>query len=435
VSSTLLRVASALVLLLLTQPATGAPAQRPLQIAAGADVQAAVDAAGDGDTLVLLAGMHRGPVRVSRAVTIRGQGAATIMGDGRGSVLLLEADGTVIENIEIRGSGRNLARDDAGILVTASRVRIAGVRLRENLHGIYVRGAEDVHLENNHVTGLGATLGAPERGGDVHHDDLHHAPPRVQALMGNGLHLWNADGAVVEGNHVEHVRDGIYVAHTYRAAFRRNRVHDSRYAIHYMYSSDNEVSGNELWGNVAGAALMFSRNLDVAANVFRDHRGFRAYGLLLQNVDGSVFRRNALRGNRAGVRLQNSSANRFEDNHVAANLVGMSLNSSSRDNIFTRNRLGPNVKQLALTGPVPPTQWSVGRAGNHWHGALALDLTGDGVSELPHHVVDLVADRREAFPLVQLLIGSPGIRGLEWALSRAPVPGARYVTDPYPLVR
>jgi nitrous oxidase accessory protein len=432
------RSALALALLLVALANPGAHPDDAVRVTSAAELQRLIDGAAEGDTLVLAAGEYRGPVTVSRRVTIRGPGAVRIVGSGHGSVLTLQADGIVVEHLEIRGSGRNLSTDDAGILVTGDSVRITGVRLRDNLHGVYVRGGKGARLVGNHVIGLGARDDPPpvvDAGVPWNEEGPHHAAPGARALMGNGLHLWNANGAFVENNHVQDVRDGIYVSHTHRAVFRRNRVHDSRYAIHYMYSSDNVVSGNELWGNVAGAALMFSRNLEVSDNIFRDHSGSRAYGLLLQNVDGSLIERNTLRANRAGLRMQNSSANRFSGNRVVGNLVGMTINSSSRDNVFTRNHVGPNLKQLVLTGPAPPSRWSVDRVGNRWHGALPLDLTGDGISEWPHHVVDVMAGRAEDSPHLQLLIGSPGIRVLEWALSRAPVPGMRHITDPHPLTR
>lgn len=402
------------------------------------DLQGVIDAAGAGETVVLPAGTYLGPVTLPRPITLRGEAEVLILGNGQGSVVTLEAPGTTVENVEVRGSGMDLGKDNAGILVIGDSARILNVVLQENLHGIYVRGAQGVRLIGNRVVGLGALDEVPEVVGsadDGHHGDMHHTPARVQALMGNGLHLWDANGAVVEGNRVQHTRDGIYVAHTYGAVFRNNRIHDARYGIHYMYSSDNVVAGNELWQNVAGAALMFSRNLEIADNLLRDHAGFRAHGLLLQNVDASVIRANTLRGNRVGLRMQNSSANELRSNGISSNLVGMTLTASSRDNALTRNDFGPNLKQLELTGPVPPGDWSVDGVGNRWHGALPMDLTGDGISEWPHHVVDLVAERGEEFPYLQLLIGSPGIRGVEWALSRAPIPGTRYITDPHPLTQ
>ena len=411
---------------------------RTAQVSTDQPLQQVVDAASEGDTLLLASGDHRGPVTLVRSMTIRGEGNARIIGTGEGSVLTIKADGVRIEQLEVRRSGRDLSRDDAGILVLADHAHIAEVRLRDNLHGIYVRAGKDARLLDNHIIGLAASDDDPQViGADAARraDAGHHVPPRTQSLMGNGLHLFDADGAVVERNRIQHARDGIYVAHTTGAVFRANRIHDSRYGIHYMYSSDNIIEANELWANVAGPALMFSRNLEVTDNVLRHHSGFRAYGLLLQNVDASTIHNNEIRGNRVGMRLQNSSANDFRGNRLFGNIAGTTINSSSRDNAFTRNHFGMNLRQLELTGPPPPTDWSVNGVGNRWHGAMSMDLTGDGISEWPHYEVDVMAERRERFPPVQLLTGSPGLRVLEWALGRAPTPRTRHIMDPHPLVR
>ncbi len=418
----------------LVPPALGntvhVPSVRPLQ--------QAIDAAGDGDTLLLAAGNHRGPVTVARAITLRGEPNARIVGNEEGSVVTVEGDHVRIEQLEIRRSGRDLSNEDAGVLVLGDGVHIARVRFRDNLHGVYVLAGKDVRLIENHIIGLAATDDDPQvigAEGARRADGVHHTPRATQSLMGNGLHLFDAAGAVVQGNRIQHVRDGIYVAHTTGAVFRANQVHDSRYGIHYMYSSDNIIEANELWANVAGPALMFSRNLTVTDNVLRDHSGFRAYGLLLQNVNASTIHNNEIRGNRVGMRLQNSSANDLRYNRVFGNLAGVTINSSSRDNVLTRNHFGLNLRQIELTGPAPPTDWSIDGVGNRWYGSLPMDLTGDGISQWPHHEVDLMAERRERFPPVQLLTGSLGLRTLEWALGRAPTPGARHITDPHPLVR
>lgn len=408
------------------------------------DLQSVLDAAPENGVVVLEAGVHRGGVTVRRPLSIQGEEGARLRGPGRGSVLVIEAEGVQVRGLEITDSGRDLSRDDAGVLVLGDGARVEDVRLRRNLHGIYVRGAEDVHLADNEIVGLAddgdgddVDMDVADPAEDPHHQHdaagHHHPPAGGQALMGNGIHLWNADGARVTGNRIRHARDGIYVAHTNRAEFRDNRVRDSRYGIHYMYSSDNRLTGNELSHNVAGAALMFSRHLEVTGNVLRDHSGFRAYGLLLQDVDASRFHDNEIRGNRVGVRLQVSTGNEFRGNRITYNLAGLALGAASRENRFTRNRVGPNLRNLELSGRPPPTDWAMDGVGNRWTGALTMDLTGDGISEWPHHEVDLLGERRETFPLVQLLTGSPGVRALEWALSRAPVPGTRYVTDPRPL--
>ncbi len=410
----------------------------PSQDSPFGSLQQAVDEAVESDTLILPAGDHHGPVTISKSITLRGESGARIIGDGTGSVITVDAPGVRIEHLEVRGSGRDLSRDDAAILVLGDDVYIAHTDAHENLHGIYVRYGNRPHILNNHIIGLAAFDPDPQVEGAeaaLRADAGHHAPPGTQALMGNGLHFFNATGAHVEGNRIEHARDGIYVAHTSESVFRGNKIHDSRYGIHYMYSSNNVIEGNELWANVAGPALMFSRDLEVSGNILHDHVGFRAYGLLLQNVDVSTIRENEIRGNRVAMRLQNSSANHFQGNRIFGNLAGTTINSSSRDNSFTRNEFGLNMRQIELTGPAPPNEWSVDGVGNYWQSALPMDLTGDGISEWPHHEVDLMGRRREQFPAVQLLTGSLGLRVLEWALARAPTPGTPHITDPDPLVR
>lgn len=410
-------------------------------------LQHALDAAADGDTLVLAAGVHHGPVTITRRIALRGEArgqagatpAASIVGNLTGSVITVAADGASVENLEVRDSGRDLSNDDAGILVVGHDVRITGIRARNNLHGIYARYANGVHVTDSHITGLAKAVDAAEHASDAAehaaHDQQHDEAPRVLALMGNGIHLFNAPGARVERNRVEFVRDGIYVAHTSGATFRGNRISDSRYGIHYMYSSNNVIADNELWANVAGPALMFSSNLTVTGNLLRDHAGFRAYGLLLQNVEQSAIYDNEIRGNRVAMRLQYSTANDIRRNHLHGNLAGTTLTSSSRDNVFADNRFGYNLRQIELTGPTPSNSWSADGAGNYWQGALPMDVTGDGISDFPHHEVDVMADVREAFPAVQLLTGSLGVRLIEWALGRVPPPGTRHVTDPHPRIR
>ena len=61
---------------------------------------------------------------------------------------------------------------------------------------------------------------------------------------GNGVYIWNAPGAVVEGNDIRWGRDGIFVNTSTDNVLRGNRFRDLRFAIHLMYSNGSEISGN-----------------------------------------------------------------------------------------------------------------------------------------------------------------------------------------------
>ena len=126
------------------------------------------------------------------------EAGAGVVGTEKGSVITVEADDVSISHLEVRGSGRDLSKDDAGILVLGNQAYIAHVHERENLHGIYVRYGKGARLLSNDIVGLAASgeplnlVGAHD---DSHDHAGHDAPPRAQSLMGNGVHLFDADGA------------------------------------------------------------------------------------------------------------------------------------------------------------------------------------------------------------------------------------------------
>ena len=80
---------------------------------------------------------------------------------------------------------------------------------------------------------------------------------------GNGVSVWNAPGAKVLDNDIRFGRDGIFTITSKRNVFSGNRFRDLRFAIHYMYTNDSEVSGNVSTGNNVGFAIMYSHRLTV----------------------------------------------------------------------------------------------------------------------------------------------------------------------------
>ena len=93
-------------------------------------------------------------------------------------------------------------------------------RLEHNLIGIYLKGPVAALVSNNHIVGR-QDLRMNERG--------------------NGIHLWNSPGSVVENNEVRLGRDGIFVTTSRDNQFRNNHLSGVRFAIHYMYANDSEV--------------------------------------------------------------------------------------------------------------------------------------------------------------------------------------------------
>ena len=385
-----------------------------------APLQARIDAAAPGDTIYVEPGTHAGPLVVRVPLALIGREGARIDGQGRGHVIEVRASRVTVANLAIAGSGSELEEDHAGLLVTGHSVQVRNNRFRDVLHGIYVKGANRARLVGNDIVGKQSAAAG------------RALPP---AQRGNGIHLWKSVGNVVANNTITGGRDGVYFSFADSTRARDNRIRGVRFGLHYMYSDHNTFEDNVFFGNAAGAALMYSSDLDVRANAFYDNRGHRGYGLLLQTVEDAQFTGNRLTQNTTGLYLENSSRNVFRRNRIAVNYRGVRLTGSSMDNVFAENTIQGNLQPVALAGTRGANTWHAGGIGNFWGRGRIVDLDGDGTSELPRHVLDLFAARREAFPYVGLLTASPGIEVLSHAMERLPPPGLPMITDPHPLVQ
>src|SRR5690606_15761096 len=122
-----------------------------------------------------------------------------IEGDKAGKTLRILAPDVTIEGFRISHSGLNLSGDDAAIHIEGDHAAIVGNRIHDALHGIYVRGASGIRIENNRIRGVEET--AVEGVGFVPRESAGSDLCAVgQNRRGNGIHFWNSKENVIEGN-------------------------------------------------------------------------------------------------------------------------------------------------------------------------------------------------------------------------------------------
>jgi nitrous oxidase accessory protein len=426
----------------------GPPASRPVAAerrestpAAGAGdaawLQRQLASTGPDGTVDVPAGEYRGHFVIDRPIHVRAIGRAILRGDGTGNVLEVHAADVIIDGLEIRGSGMDLTRDQAGIHVTGARVVIRRTRISDSLHGIYVRHADGARLEDNEIVGRldgapapSADPGQPGPGGTE-----ACAIPADQNARGNGIHIWNSRGHTIARNVIRGTRDGIYFSFVDDSDVADNVVTNVRYGLHYMYSDGNRFHGNLFQDDAAGAALMYSKHIVLDGNRFEHNRGPRAYGLLMQGVDDTRVAGNRIAGNTVGIFVENSHGNQVRDNVMSRNHVGLHVSDSSDGNVFAGNAFAGNVHAVETSGANTANRWADDGRGNYWDEAARWDLDGDGVGDLPHRALDLFGPLRRELPAVGLLAGSPGERLLRFVHARIALPGLAAIVDPAPLVR
>src|SRR5690606_1639745 len=112
-------------------------------------------------------GVHEGSLVINKPLVLLGAPGAIIQGPGRGKVVHIAADGVTLRGLTIRGSGLALFDDDAAIFVTGNGATVEANTIRESLHGIYLKKANDCRVLSNRILGrtdLAEETGSVEKG-------------------------------------------------------------------------------------------------------------------------------------------------------------------------------------------------------------------------------------------------------------------------------
>jgi nitrous oxidase accessory protein len=341
---------------------------------------------------------------------------------------------------------------DAGVFVekSAAGAIVEGNRIEGNLYGVYLHGAENAVARNNEIVGI--------REGRVNE-------------AGNGISVWNAPGAKVLDNNISFGRDGIFVIASKRNVFRGNRFRDLRFAIHYMYTNDSEVSDNVSTNNIVGFAIMYSHRLTVTGNI---SDGDRDRGFLFNFANGSEIIGNEVRGRlqpaerwaspgmrgkearehglpsaeetepptlASGARIgpqkcvfiYNANKNRFRGNWFEGCEFGIHFTAGSEGNEISGNAFVNSRNQVKYVG-TRYLDWSRDGRGNYWSDNPAFDLNGDGIADTAYRPNDLVDKVLWSVPQAKLLVNSPAVQVIRWAQAQFPalLPGG--VVDSHPLM-
>lgn len=403
--------------------------------------------AAPGDRILLKAGRHDGPLVIDKPVTLEGEDGASIVGNGKGSVITINATQVTVRGLEITGSGMDLTTMDSGVFAeqTAMGAIIENNAITGNLYGIYLHGAKNSLARKNAIVGL-------KQG--------------RMSEFGNGVTVWNAPGSKVIDNDISFGRDGIATNASKRNIFSGNRFRDLRFAIHYMYTNDSEIRDNISIGNSVGYAIMFSNRLKIVGNV---SDGDRDHGLLLNSANGSLITGNTVRGRlqpaerwtSAGMQdaahgaksdgeaveiegdkrlgpekcvfIYNANKNQLRDNEFQGCAIGIHFTAGSEGNTMTGNAFINNRNQVKYVG-TRYLDWSVDGRGNYWSDNPAFDLDGDGIGDNAYRPNDLIDKVLWTSPQAKILTSSPAVQVIRWAQVQFPalLPGG--VMDSHPLM-
>jgi nitrous oxidase accessory protein len=397
--------------LVITQgTALGAPAS---------EIQALIDQARDGDSIVIPAGHYEGSISINRSISLDGLGKVTLDAGGEGNVIVVTAGNVEIRGMTIRGSGKAVREESAGIKAINGPVVIELNQIEDVYFGIDLKQSPDSIIRNNTIVGKDLELGR----------------------RGDGIRLWWSHGCTIEQNSVIDSRDMVFW-YSEELNIKHNRVHDSRYGLHFMYSHNTTVSGNHLTGNSVGIYLMYSNSIRLVQNQIDDNRGTSGYGIGLKDCDDIAVESNLLAANRVGIYIDNSpssigSTGIIRSNKIAYNEVGLLATPNTHDNVVYNNGFIENEEQVSVHGggQLFLNTFASEDRGNFWSDYNGFDRDRDGLGEFAYEPRSLFRNMLAREPNLRLFVHSPAQQAIELTARAFPeLDPDPMLSDPKPLV-
>jgi len=393
------------------------------ELSPGDSVQAAVDAAPNGSTVVLRPGRYEGPIEVDRSITLRGPGA-TIAGNDTGSVVRVTAEDVGIVGFTVTGIG-NQTRDESA--VTGDEWD-ANIELGYG-HGdaaIAAIGAPGVHVAD-------VTVPSTPANGVL----LRDSPEAVvRNLSVTGPPVWN-DGfmgvmamrssVVVEASTFQAGRDGIYLHRSPETVIRNNTFRENRYGVHLMHTSDAVVAENRFADQEFGGITIMT---NPARNAIVDNVVANTSNAISTSGSYSYIAGNIAVDSRIGI-TTSAVGSLYEHNVGRNNTYGMRTGSVLATSRVWKNDFVDNANHAgASAGPL--RVWAHDGHGNYWEGAYGTATDGHyDRAYVPTDPVDGQLHRSAAHRTVAESPVKKGLRAL-----RGSAPGLRSgsVIDPSPQI-
>lgn len=365
----------------------------------------AIQKSKDGDTIIVKGGKFQGNLEINKKLKIIGLNKPVIDGQGKGTIIKItkpvEFRGFIIKN-----TGDTLENEDSAIFVENT----SGVIIEENLFedvlfGIYLKSVQLGVIKKNKIKGKKLDI----------------------SQRGDGIRLWNTRDILIEENIMEDTRDAV-IWYSENVIFNKNKVLNSRYGLHYMYSNNNKLSENEFIGNVVGTFIMFSKNILVENSVFGGAKELSGMGIGFKDASSVVVKGNLIVDNTVGIYFANSpeyiTEERVSPDDVSEEKI---ITEKIHGNLIKNNVFAFNTVAFRILPPSFPnyiienTFWGniilcefeqVLEDKNIWHSNYyenyrGFDLDGDGFGDFPFRYESLFIKLLLDYPEIRFLYFSP----------------------------
>ncbi|MBK7809931.1 MAG: nitrous oxide reductase family maturation protein NosD [Saprospiraceae bacterium] len=346
-------------------------------------IKEAVRQAQCGDTITIDPGIYsEGNIVIDKSLTIIGIGDCILDGEGKFEIFTIQADDISLINLKFQKSGYSATNDFASVKILSSKYfHIHHCEILDSYFGIHISNCSYGSISECKI------IGSPDK----------------EQNTGNSIHIWKSDHIQVFKNFCKGHRDGIYFEFVTDSYIYENiSSHNIRYGLHFMFSHSNTYFHNKFIENGAGVAVMYSKNVVMHYNLFKENWGPSSFGILLKDITDSKMYGNQFIKNSAGIYMEGSNRCIIENNLFKENGWALRVQANCNDNEIKKNNFINNTFDVSCNGSLVLNKFD----NNYWDRYVGYDLNKDGVGDLAYHPVSLYSVLVEQNPAFLILLRS-----------------------------
>lgn len=377
-----------------------------------ATVTAGVDAAQQGDTVVVEAGVYfEKNLVIARSIVLKGINYPVLDAEKKYENISVKADNVTIDGFVLQHTGVSSIVDFAAVKIYNSRnVTVINNVVKDAFFGIYTQYGIHCVIKNNTLRATG----------------------KKEQESGNGIHCWKSDSMQIIGNTVSGHRDGIYFEFVTNSVIWRNQSFKNlRYGLHFMFSNDDAYINNVFENNGAGVAVMFSKGVKMFSNYFKENWGDAAYGLLLKEINDSYVEGNHFEKNTAAIYAEGANRIQVKKNIFRNNGWAFKIQASCSDVVLQQNNFTGNTFDIGTNGSLVLNSF----INNFWDKYEGYDLNRDGIGDIPYRPVSMYSMIVEKNPPAMILFHSMIVSLMDKSEKVIPSLTPENLKDEHPLMK
>jgi nitrous oxidase accessory protein len=184
-----------------------------------------------------------------------------------------------------------------------------------------------------------------------------------------------------------------------------------------MFSNDDTYEDNTFVNNGAGVAVMFSKNIKMYNNIFKENWGSASYGMLLKEINDAEIIGNTFKENTIGINIEGSNRILYKNNNFINNGWALKVRGACYTNTFEGNNFLYNSFDLSYNSKINDNVFDR----NFWSNYTGYDLDKDGIGDVPYRPVKLFSYIVNRTPETIILLRSLFIDLIDFSEKVSPV--------------